>query len=199
LEVVGVSEDGHMTKGERTELCQLVRKRERVMKAAASERSIKLLAEFDAQSAQIYSFDDDDVWKRATEAATDAVREAQKMVAERCADLGIPSEFQPGLSFGWYGRGTNAVASRRQELRRKVKSRIEAMEQEARTQIEHMSLNAQTEIVANGLQSEAARAFLDRMPSIDTLMPQVDIQAIRSLVERRPVAMQTNLISEDPS
>ena len=50
-----------MTKGERAELGALIRKRERVMKAAARERSSQLIAEFDTQSAQIYSFDDDEV------------------------------------------------------------------------------------------------------------------------------------------
>jgi hypothetical protein len=53
-----------MTKGERHELTQLVRKRERVMKIQAQERSALLLAEFDAQSAKIYHFDEDPVWKR---------------------------------------------------------------------------------------------------------------------------------------
>lgn len=185
-----------MSKGERTELGQLIRKRERVLMAQASERSAKLMAEFDAQSAQIYAFDDDDVWKKATEAATEAVKIAQALVEERCGTLGIPKEFQPGLSMGWYGRGSNAVAARRQELRRKVKSRIEAMELEARTRIQHMSLAAQTEVVTNGLESAAAKAFLDQMPALETLMPQVDIGAIRKMVEQRPAGHAQQFIED---
>ena len=38
---------GAMTKGERTELGQLIRKREKVMKSQAQERSAALIAEFD--------------------------------------------------------------------------------------------------------------------------------------------------------
>ena len=47
---------GAMTKSERSELGQLIRKRERVMKAAAAERAAQMIAELDTQSAAIYSF-----------------------------------------------------------------------------------------------------------------------------------------------
>jgi hypothetical protein len=104
------------------------------------------MAEFDTQSAQIYAFDDDAVWKAATLAAQAAVAAAQAEIAARCAELGIPPEFAPGISFGWHGRGENAVAGRRAELRRMAKSRVEAIELEAVTKIERLSLAAQTEV-----------------------------------------------------
>ena len=50
-----------MTKGERTELLSLVRKREKVMKQAATARSADLLADYEAQSAKIYHWDDDKI------------------------------------------------------------------------------------------------------------------------------------------
>lgn len=174
-----------MTKGERSELGQLIRKRERVMKAAARERSIQLIAEFDMQSAQIYSFDDDAVWKKAVEAAKEAAVVAQREIERRCKELGIPPEFAPGVSFGWYGRGQNAVASRRQELRRMAKSRIEAMEQETIVKIERLSLAAQTEVIANGLQSEASKAFLENLPALDVLMPAINPIEIKQLIENK--------------
>jgi hypothetical protein len=174
-----------MTKGERAELGQLIRKRERVMKAAARERSIQLIAEFDTQSAQIYSFDDDAVWKQAVEAAKNAAIIAQKEIEQRCAQLGIPKEFAPGVNFGWYGRGQNAVASRRVELRRMAKSRIEAMEQETIVKIERLSLAAQTEVIANGLQSEASKAFLENLPSLDVLMPTISAIEIKQLIDSK--------------
>lgn len=174
-----------MTKGERAELGQLIRKRERVMKAAARERSIQLIAEFDMQSAQIYSFDDDAVWKKAVEAAKEAAVIAQREIERRCKELGIPKEFAPGVSFGWYGRGQNAVASRRVELRRMAKSRIEAMEQETVVKIERLSLAAQTEVIANGLQSEASKAFLENLPTLDILMPAINPIEIKQLIESK--------------
>lgn len=174
-----------MTKAERSELGQLIRKRERVMKAAASERSAQILAEFDRQSAAIYAYDDDDVWKKAAEAAKAAVAEAQAVVEARCKELGIPPEFAPGLSVGWYGRGQNAAAERRSELRRLAKSRVEAIEKEAATKIERLSLTAQTEVIANGLESDAARRFLESMPSLETLMPQIDAGEVKALIDAK--------------
>ena len=184
-----------MTKSERAELGALVRKRERVMKSAARERSAQLLAEFDTKIAQIYSFNDDKIWQQATLAAKAAAEQANASILARCRDLGIPAEFAPGVSFGWYGRGENAVASRRTELRRMAKSRIERIEAEAVTQIERLSLAAQTEIVVSGLESEAARDFFERMPGVDALMPPVDIQELKSLVEARkpPASWQTEV------
>lgn len=174
-----------MTKGERSELGQLIRKRERVMKSAAAERAAQMLAEFDRQSAAIYSFDDDEVWAEATRAVEIVVREAQQTIADRCHDLGIPPEFAPGLSFGWYGRGQNAVAGRRVELRRLARSRIEAMQQEAIVKIERLSLEAQTEVIANGLESDAAKLFLSTMAPIESLMPAFEVAEVKALVDQR--------------
>lgn len=172
-----------MTKGERAELTSLVRKREKVMKSQATERSALLLAEFDAQSAKIYSFDDDPVWAAATEEVKAIVDIAREKIARRCKAIGIPVEFAPNINFYWEGRGHNAVSSRRAELRRAAKSRIDAMEKEAVTKIERLSLQAQTEILAQGLDTEAARRFLESMPTMDSLMPPVQIGEIQTLVE----------------
>lgn len=174
-----------MTKGERAELLSLVKKRERVMKAAAAERSAALLAEFDAQSAKIYHFDDDAIWSELFEQAKLAVADAQAKVAKRAKAMGIPNEFAPGLSLGWHGRGHNAVAERRAELRRAAKSKIESLEKEACTNIEKLGLQAQTEIVSSGLESQAAIAFLQQMPRLEVLMPPVPVAEMQALIETR--------------
>jgi hypothetical protein len=177
--------NGKMTKGERVELGQLIRKREKVMKSYAEERAAKMLAEFDAQSAQIYSFDQDETWKQSTEAAGKVVAKANKEIAARCKELGIPAEFAPSLEFGWRERGQNAVASRRAELRRMATSRIKSIQAETFTKIERMSLTAQTEVIANGLESDTARQFLDNMPSLESLMPSLDVAEIKRLQEEK--------------
>lgn len=174
-----------MTKAERQELTSLIRKRERVMKIKAQERSAALLAEFDAQSAKIYHFDDDPLWEQAEAEARKAIEEANLQIAARCQQLGIPAEFAPGLSFFWHGRGHNAVADRRTELRRAAKSRIEAIEKEALSKIEALSLQAQTEIIAQGLESDTAKEFLAGVEPVEKLMPPVQFDEIQSLVETR--------------
>lgn len=174
-----------MTRGERQELGQLIRKREKVMRAQAKERSAALLADFDASMAKIYHYDEDPVWKKIHDEAEAAVAAAQSEIEDRCVGLGIPKEFAPGLSFHWHGRGHNAVQSRRSELRRAAKSRVEALETEALAKIERLSLEAQTEVIANGLESDAAKDFLNTMPQLDALMPTVEVGEIETLIETR--------------
>ena len=89
-----------MTKAERSDLLALIKKREKVMKTMASERSAVMVAEFEAQAAKIYSFNDDAVWESAKKEAQEAISAAQEVIAERCRLLGIPKEFAPGLGNG---------------------------------------------------------------------------------------------------
>jgi hypothetical protein len=174
-----------MNKGERTELLSLVKKREKVMKSQAQERSAALLAEFDAQSAKIHRYDDDMIWNQLFAEAEAAVAKAQAEVAKRCKARGIPEEFAPGIHFGWMGRGHNAVSERRAELRRAAKSKIDAMEKEAVSKIERLSLEAQTNIIATGLESDGAKAFLEAMPKLNQLMPPVEIGEMQALIDAR--------------
>jgi hypothetical protein len=180
-----------MTARERGDLCALVRKRERVMKAAAAERAAQLRADFEQQLGTIYKFDTDEIWAEAARFAKEAVAEANRSIAARCKELGIPPEFRPGLSnVGWYGRGENGTAERRAELRTMAATRIEAMRKEACTRIERQSLELQTQIAAAGLESEAARKFLEAMPAVETLMPVLEA---RSLVAS--LTSQTRLLT----
>ena len=66
-----------MTRTERTELGRLIRQRERVMKTAAAQRAAELRADFERQLAAEYQFDDDEVWKAATIAVKEVVRDAE--------------------------------------------------------------------------------------------------------------------------
>ena len=125
-----------------------------------------------SQMAAEYLFDDDAVWASAAKAAKTEVGKAQERVAERCADLGIPKQFAPSLSLHWSHRGYgNSLDKRRNELRLVAKSQIDSLEQQAIVKIETASVEAQTQIAVAGLTSEAARDFLSRLPTIESLMP----------------------------
>lgn len=176
-----------MTKGEREDLLRLVRGRERVLKSAAEQRSREMLAEFERQIARQYKFDTDEVWKAATESATAAIAAAQKTISERSKELGIPDEFAPRLAAGsiWLERGENALKQRREELRRVAKAEIAAVEHQARVEIERMAIEAQTEIIAHGLSSQASRAFLEALPTIEKLMPTLTFATIENRVLKR--------------
>src|SRR5262245_16178185 len=168
-----------MTKGEREDLQRLIRQREKVLKSAAKQRSAELLADFENQMGQQFSFDQDEIWERAVKSAEPVVRRAQEQIAERCRELGIPKQFAPDDQLNWRARGyENATEKRRRELRKMAETRIEAIEAMAITEIEISCLQAQIELAVAGLTSERARAFLKQLPGIETLMPRLSFDEI---------------------
>lgn len=182
--------EDRMSRTERQELGQLIRKRERVMKAQVAERGAAMLADFENQVGSIYSFDQDETWAKAMQEAEKAVSDANTVVAARCKELGIPKEFAPSVAMGWIERGQNMVNSRRIEMRRIAKSKIAAIEKEAISKIERTSLEAQTEVIANGLVSTAAKEFLERMPSLEVLMPSLDARELKKISDRKHKALE---------
>jgi hypothetical protein len=168
-----------MPRAEREDLQRLVRQREKALLSAAKQRSAELLAEFENQMGSEYRFDADEVWEEAARVAKIEVEKAQTRVAVRCAELGIPKEFAPSLELQWHHRGYgNAVAERRNELRRMAQTRIEALEKKAITDIHLASVEAQTKLAVAGLTSQAARNFIDTMPSVESLMPVLSFEAV---------------------
>jgi hypothetical protein len=178
-----------MTKAEREDLQRLLRQRERVLISAAKERSAQLLADFENQMGQRYSFDTDEVWREAMKLARREGEKAQAAVAARCRELGIPARFAPRVDVEWYGRGENAFKQRRDELRKMAETRIAAIERSAKVEIENASLEAQTHLAIAGLSSEAAMAFVQKFPTIETLMLPLRFEEIAGEADP-PVAEQ---------
>jgi hypothetical protein len=161
-----------MTRNEIEDLQRLIRQREKVSKSAAKQRSAELLSDFENQMGQEYSFDQDEVWAEATKIANAAVAKANEQIKARCREIGIPDRFAPGVSMGWHWRGReNMVKERRDEPRKIAVTAIEAQEQKAKVQIELSCLEAQEKIAVAGLTSDAARGFIEALPSIGDLMP----------------------------
>ncbi len=169
---------GGMSRHDRDDLAKIARLNERVARAAASQRKAALLADFEQQLASIYSYDDDETWRALRDSAAQVVEEADRQVAERCRELGIPEKFRPSLNLGWWDRGENASKGRRVELRRVASSRLDAMEKEAIAVIAAKSAEVQVAILSGGLETAQARAFLDSMPTAEALMPPLDAKAL---------------------
>jgi hypothetical protein len=155
-----------MLKSEREDLQRLVRQREKVLKSAARQRSVDLLADFENQMGQEYSFDQDEVWAEAARLTKAVVDKAQEQIKARCREIGIPDRFAPGLELGWRNRGyENLIAKRCTELGRMAQTQIAAQEQKAIVQIELSCLDAQTNLATAGLTSDAARGFIETLPA----------------------------------
>jgi hypothetical protein len=172
-----------MPRHERENLQRLVRQRERVLKSAAQERAAELIADFENQLGQQFSFDQDQTWTEAAKAAEREVEKANDRIAARCAKLGIPGRFAPTLEVFWNQRGENATASRRTELRRMALTRIEAMERKAIVQIAISCLEAQTALAVAGLTSDAGQQFVEQLPKIETLMPRLSFGEVAGQAE----------------
>ena len=179
-----------MTRNEREDLQRLVRQREKLQKSAAKLRSAKLLADFENQMGAIYQPEDDPVWQEAERIAQEASDKANSAIAKRCAELGIVKQFAPSLTCDWHHRGDwSANSKRRTELRKMATTRIAAIEQKALVTIEASSVEAQTQLCIAGLTSEAARAFVAALPTVESLMPALSFEAIAGPAEP-PVAEQ---------
>lgn len=190
-----------LSRAERESLLKMVRQRERVAKSSASERSATLMADFEAQLDRRYSYDEDEVWNAATLAAKQVVADASARIAERCREMGIPAEFAPELAVTWYGRGRNALAGERAELRRIAKRRVEQIEARARLEIERASVHAQEQLLLDGLSSDGAKAFIAAMPTVDQLMPVLaleDVQVSLSAPKRLGAAGVGQIAASEP-
>lgn len=172
-----------MTKGERTELQKLARERARVAKAGARRRTADLKASFETEVVQIYDYNRDETWKEAVDAVKAALVDAQEKINERCDELGIPKELAPVVQGSWYGgpgdhRGRAGAEQRIGEIRRAAFKRIDALERMAIEEIDKAALRVQEQLIMDGLTSDAAKAFMESMPTPEELMPQIDVQEL---------------------
>lgn len=174
-----------MTRTDRDTLIKIARQRERVAKSEAKERSAHLMADFETQMDRHYRFDENEVWEKAATALDDALKNAKKEIDQECERLGIPEQFRPTVSAGWYGKGRNATKDQRAEMRRIALRQVEAAEKSARAAIERQSLQVQESIMVSGLTTEGAKAMLESMPTVDSLMPSIGIQDVQALIADR--------------
>lgn len=178
-----------LARHETHDLGMIIKDRTKVLEAHADEQAAKCLADFEKKLSSIYSYDQDEVWKRATEEALAEVQKAQDKIDERCRKLGIPKDLSPQLKLSWEGRGQMKTESRRNELRRVAKSEIEAMKSAAITKIRRQSLDLRTQIVAMGLLTPEATLFLESLSPVEDAMTSIDFAAI----ETKLIEQQKNL------
>jgi hypothetical protein len=178
-------ESRKLSRNETHDLGMIIKDRAKVLKAHVASMGASRLADFEQQLAAIYSFDQDEVWKAATEEATAIVLHAQERIAKRCEELGIPKTFAPRLGIHWEGRGENALADRRAELRRVAKTTVEAMEREALLKIEQQSLDLRTQVVAMGLLSPDAKLFLESLAPVEDAMRSLTFEDVERRLEQQ--------------
>ncbi len=187
-----------LTRKDRETLVTMIKRRERVVKSAFKARSADLIAAFEAQLDRRYSVHEDEVWDEASIAAQRLCRKAELKIASRCRELGIPAEFAPALSVNWWSRGPDALAAQRRAMLQFAKQRIQQVEAEARLAIETASLHAQEQLCAAGLTTEAARAFLEGMPTVEGLMPTISVDVVQAQLAQQKALCDGSSFDDSP-
>jgi hypothetical protein len=173
-----------LSRTETHDLSMIVRDRVKVLRAHAEEQAAACMADFETKMATVYTFDQDEVWRKATEEAQRVVNESQNTIAKRCKELGIPAAFAPSITASWAGRGENMLAQRRTELRRVAKASIDAMTKAAITKIEKQALDLRTQVVGMGLLSPDAKLFLESLAPVEESMRALDFGEIERKLEK---------------
>jgi hypothetical protein len=94
---------------------RFLEKQEKVAIETVKARSMEVMADFENQMGQRYSYDDDPVFAQLRQQAEQYEAKIQKGVAARCRELGIAKQFMPHYSGYWSERGENALSDRRIE------------------------------------------------------------------------------------
>lgn len=178
-----------MTTRDRDTLTKIARQRARVAKSMVAQRQAQLLADFEEQSSAIYSARDE-AWAEVVHEAEEKVAEVNAHVAEVCRERGIPPEFAPRMLSGFAGRGQNADKGRRVELRKLAERQIDAAAKAAKLEIDRADAEVQVELLTGALTTESARAFLDRIPTAEALMPALRLAELEQQVTRKPARAQ---------
>ena len=173
-----------LSRTETHDLSMVIKDRTKVLRAHAEEQAAACLADFETKMATVYTFDQDEVWKKATEEARKVVEQSQNTIAKRCKELGIPASFAPSISASWQGRGENMLAARRTELRRVAKASIDAMTKAAITKIEKQALDLRTQVISMGLISPDAKMFLESLAPVEESMRALDFGEIERKLEK---------------
>lgn len=173
-----MSADDRLTRAERSDLQKVARMRARVARNGIDALKAQRLMQFEQELAARYDFDDS-AWSELTTEAERMVREADAEIARRCEQLGIPKDFRPGLSIGWYSAGKNADEKVRAELRRLAKVELDAAGKSAKQEIDRAELEVVTEIIAVDMRPAAAE-LLANMPSVEQLIPTLDLDALEA-------------------
>ena len=125
-----------------------------------------------------YLPEDDPLWHELYTGAEKFVQQAQKTSEADFQSKGVPPECAARLTLSWWDRGRNTFTKERAEMRKVAYARIDELEKRAKVQIEQASLEIQTKLATLALESSEARAFLDNMPSVETLMPTIELSGL---------------------
>jgi len=174
--------DGVMTRQERSLLSQVAKQRARAAKSSVAHRKAQLLADYEEQSAAKYAMQDA-AWAEVVDEGRRAIEEANRRIQQVCDERGIPAELAPSIGTYWSPRGVSDP-KRRAELRKLAERQIDAAARQAVAAIDRAEADVQVELLTGALTTDAARAFLDSIPTPEALMPALRLDELERSVPR---------------
>lgn len=168
-----------MSKAELDKLESLAKQQSRVAKTGVDQMAAERLADVEEQLSAQHDARAP-AWAEVTARAEAACRQADEEVAETCRNLGIPENLRPAIVCQWYSRGENADRGRRAELRKLAERRLQAEAKRAKHQIDRAVLEVLTSLATSALTSAEAKAFLDGMPTVESLMPRLALRELEA-------------------
>jgi hypothetical protein len=181
-----------ITKSELEAIGRALRANVKAAKATIIALGPKLKAEFEVQLCVSYPPTGDPVWKEALQKCYDVYLEQKKIVEKRCEELRIPERFRPSLDPpGWTASWRSCCydfKDYRAEMRRLAGIQIDDMIKSRLAELELQSANIQFEIASQGCITDAAKEFLKKLPSIESMVPPLKVSDIEALIEGRPAS-----------
>jgi hypothetical protein len=182
--------NARINKSELEAIGRALRANVKAAKAAIIALGPKLKAEFEVQLSVSYPASGDPVWREALKTVYDTYQKQEERVQARCEELRIPVRFRPHLTPpGWlesWRHGLGDFKDLRAEMRRLAGAQIDDMLKSRMAQLELESANIQFEIASHGCITEAAKEFLAKLPSVESLIPPLKVSEVEALIEGRP-------------
>jgi hypothetical protein len=175
-----------ISKFELEKLLKLSEREARALKAATEARKAQVIADGEAAIAAKYSPKYKPEWEPLAAEAQVIANKLNALIIKDLKDEGVPEEFCPSLLVKWINRGENSYVDRRTELKSVLKSEACAQQKLAVTQIELWLIQRQTELLPYGMQSDDAKRLLAERPSLETLMPSLQLNDIEGKLNEIP-------------
>lgn len=177
-----------MTAKEREALGQAVRLKMRVCKAEIDRRCAIQKANMEKELTGQFNAEDEDLAAILAEARAHIDR-LQGEIFELCKARGVRRVFAPQLHASFSYRGENAIKDRRAELRKLGEANIDAKRKQAWQAVEAWGAQSQIDLIGDGLTTADARAFLEKLPSVDALLPPVTLADIDALTTHQSLRL----------
>lgn len=175
-----------MNRRDRDQLAQVAKMRAKLAKGLVEARELTLRAQVEEQLVDVVAADEA-LQNKALEIASTIGREAQRDLTERLEAAGIPDRLRPAFQLvkpeTIFRQSTPTM--RANALRGIAWRKIDALGQQAKNAIDSACADTVTDLITGGLTSVEAQKFLERMPTVDSLMLAPSIAELESVYDEQ--------------